>query len=198
MKKITVKTVVSLILIIVVLVGIGIGCRFLNQKIVSDTYPLKYETEITAAADKYHVDKALIFGVIKTESDFNPQAVSRAGAVGLMQIMPDTFEWMQTYYKEESSHTMEDLRDPAVNIDYGVELLSILLEKYGDEETALCAYNGGVGHVDEGLKDPQYSDDGKTLKAVPFNETNNYRRLVEQHKSIYNKLYFSGDSSAVK
>ena len=44
----------------------------------------------------------------------------------------------------------------------------------------------------------QYSDDGKTLKAVPFNETNNYRRLVEQHKSIYNKLYFSGDSSAVK
>ena len=86
------------------------------------------------------------------------------------------------------------LYDPALNIDYGTELLSILLKKYENEETAICAYNGGVGHVDSWLSDPQYSEDGKTLKIVPFSETDNYRRLVAQNKSIYNKLYFQKKS----
>ena len=55
----------------------------------------------------------------------------------------------------------------------------------------LCAYNGGLGNVDEWLSNPEYSDDGKTLKVVPFPETDNYRKLVAQNKSIYKKLYFS-------
>ncbi len=191
MKKITLKTVIFLLAIVALMVGIGIVFRFLTQQWQKDTYPLSYETEITAASEKYHVDKALIYGVIKTESNFDPQAVSSAGAIGLMQIMPDTFTWLQTYYKEENTYTTDDLYDPTINIDYGVELLSILLEKYGNEETALCAYNGGVGHVDEWLKNPQYSDDGKTLKEVPFGETDRYRRLVEQNKSIYKQLHFN-------
>ena len=191
MKKITLKTVIFLLAIVALMVGIGVVFRFLTQQWQKDTYPLSYETEITAAAEKYHVDKALIYGVIKTESNFDPQAVSSAGAIGLMQIMPDTFTWLQTYYKEENTYTTDDLYDPTINIDYGVELLSILLEKYGNEETALCAYNGGVGHVDEWLKNPQYSDDGKTLKEVPFGETDRYRRLVEQNKSIYKQLHFN-------
>ena len=191
MKKITLKTVIFLLAIVALMVGIGVVFRFLTQQWQKDTYPLSYETEITAASEKYHVDKALIYGVIKTESNFDPQAVSSAGAIGLMQIMPDTFTWLQTYYKEENTYTTDDLYDPTINIDYGVELLSILLEKYGNEETALCAYNGGVGHVDEWLKNPQYSDDGKTLKEVPFGETDRYRRLVEQNKSIYKQLHFN-------
>lgn len=190
MKKITVKTVGILVAVLVIIAGVSVGLRFLNQKLLYDSYPLAYEAEIAAAAEKYHVEKPLIYGVIKTESNFDPKAVSSAGAVGLMQLMPDTFTWLQTYYKEDTQHTVDDLYDPAVNIDYGVELLSILLEKYESEETALCAYNGGAGHVDEWLKDPQYSDDGKTLKTVPFGETDRYRRLVAQHKSIYTKLYF--------
>lgn len=194
MKKITVKTVVFIVSVLLALVAVGIGLRFLNQKLLADTYPLAYEAEITAASEKYHVDKALIYGVIKTESNFDPKAVSSAGAIGLMQLMPDTFTWLQTYY-EEDSHTKDDLYDPAVNIDYGVGLLSILLDKYENEETALCAYNGGAGHVDEWLTNPAYSDDGKTLKVVPFGETSRYRRLVEQNKSIYNRLYFDTDNS---
>ncbi len=190
MKKITVKTVVYLLIIVVGLVGTAFLLRWGNKKMLEDSYPLKYEAEVRQAAEKYHVDKALIYGVIKTESDFDPNAKSQAGAVGLMQIVPDTFKWLQTYYKEDNSYTVDNLYDPAVNIDYGVELLSILLEKYGNKDTAICAYNGGAGHVDEWLKDPQYSDDGKTLKKVPFSETNRYRKLVAQHESIYNRLYF--------
>ena len=193
-----IKAIAAMAIIIAVLISGAFLLKKANSVYTENSYPLKYEKEIDAASKKYGVDKALIYGVIKTESNFVPDARSSAGALGLMQLMPDTFEWLQTYYKDENDYTFEDLADPAINIDYGAELLSILSKRYENEETMLCAYNGGLGNVDEWLADPQYSDDGKTLKAVPFNETNNYRRLVEQHKSIYNKLYFSGDSSAVK
>ena len=66
---------------------------------------------------------------------------------------------------------------------------------YEDEETMLCAYNGGLGNVDEWLADERYSSDGKTLKKVPFPETDNYRKTVTQNESIYNRLYFSDESS---
>ena len=108
-----------------------------------------------------------------------------------MQLMPSSFECLQTFYKEENDYEFEDLKDPALNIDYGVELLAILSDRYEVEDTMICAYNGGLGHVDEWLRNPEYSDDGKHLKAVPFPETDNYRKLVAQNKSIYKKLYFS-------
>ena len=194
MKKFRIKAVVWLAAILVLVVGFAFFAKHITQKMLDDSYPLKYEAEIDAASKKYDVDKALIYGVIKTESNFNPNAKSSAGAIGLMQIVPDTFTWLQTYYKEGEDVAFEALYDPALNIDYGTELLLILLKKYENEETAICAYNGGVGHVDSWLSDPQYSEDGKTLKIVPFPETDNYRRLVAQNKSIYNKLYFQKKS----
>ena len=108
-----------------------------------------------------------------------------------MQLTEDTFIWLQTFYKDENDYTFDDLADPAVNIDYGVHLLSILSDMYSDEQTMLCAYNAGLGNVDEWLQDPQYSDDGVTLKKVPFPETDNYRKIVLQNESAYHKLYFS-------
>ncbi len=190
-KKINVKIVISIAVIIVLLFSAAFILRAVNIRYTKNSYPLKYSSEIEAASKKYGVDKALIYGVIKTESNFDPEAESGAGALGLMQLMPDTFEWLQTYYKDENNYTFEDLSDPAVNIDYGVELLSILSEKYESEDTMLCAYNGGLGNVDKWLKDPEYSDDGKTLKKVPFPETDNYRKIVARNKSVYNELYFS-------
>ncbi len=191
MKRITLKTVIALLVTAAVITGAAFGLKYLNKKYTEDAYPLSYEQEIEAASKKYGVDKALIYGVIKTESDFDPKAKSSAGAIGLMQLMDDTFTWMQTYYKDENSYVFEDLYDPAINIDYGVEVLSVLIKRYdGNEDTAVCAYNGGVGHVDEWLKNPEYSDDGKTLKTVPFSETENYRKKVARNKSIYTNLYF--------
>ncbi len=192
MKKITLRSVIVIAAVLAVIVCIAFMFRALNIKVTKDSFPLKYEEIIDAASEKYGVDKALIYGVIKTESDFDPNAKSSAGAIGLMQLMDDTFVWMQTYYKDENDYVFEDLYDPALNIDYGVEVLSVLLKRYdGNEDAAICAYNGGAGHVDKWLKDPQYSDDGKTLKKVPFAETENYRHKVARNKSIYNQLYFS-------
>ncbi len=190
MKKFTLKTFLVLVITAAVIVGIGFGFKFLNQKSIDSSYPVKYEKEISAASEKYGVEKALICAIIKTESDFDPDAKSHAGAVGLMQLVPDTFTWMQTYYKDENSYEFEDLYDPALNIDYGTEVLSVLLKMYESEDTAICAYNAGLGNVDKWLENPEYSDDGKTLKYIPFEETANYRREVERNKSIYNKLYY--------
>ncbi len=190
MKKFTIKTLAFILVTFGLIALAAVGLRMLNKTAVDTSYPLKYEKEINAAAEKYGVDKALIFAVIKTESDFDPDARSHAGAIGLMQIVPDTFTWMQTYYKDENSYDFDDLYDPALNIDYGAEVLSVLLEMYEAEETAVCAYNAGLGHVNDWLADTEYSDDGKTLKKIPFKESENYVRLVERNKSIYNKLYF--------
>ena len=185
-----IKAIAAMAIIIAVLISGAFLLKKANSVYTENSYPLKYEKEIDAASKKYGVDKALIYGVIKTESNFVPDARSSAGALGLMQLMPDTFEWLQTYYKDEHDYTFEDLADPAINIDYGAELLSILSKRYENEETMLCAYNGGLGNVDKWLDNKDYSDDGKTLKVVPFPETDNYRKLVEQNKSIYEQLYF--------
>lgn len=178
-------------IVMITIVGLALIIRNANNSYVDESYPLKYEKEVNAASEKYGVDKALIYGIIKTESNFDSDAESNAGALGLMQLMPESFEWLQTFYKEDNDYQFEDLKDPAVNIDYGVELLSILSDMYEVEDTMICAYNGGLGNVDQWLQNPQYSDDGKHLKVVPFTETDNYRKLVAQNKSIYKKLYFS-------
>ena len=173
------------------MIGIAYGLKHANREYTYSDYPLEYEKEVNAAAKKYKVDKALIYGIIKTESNFDPEAESPVGALGLMQLMPSSFEWLQTYYKDENDYVFEDLRKPEINIDYGVHLLAILSEMYEVEDTMICAYNGGLGNVDSWLENPEYSDDGKHLKVVPFLETDNYRKLVAQNKSIYQKLYFS-------
>lgn len=192
-KKGIIRFSAAFALLIAVVVAAGFSMRCALNTVTKENYPMKYSDEVKAASEKYGVDEALIYAVIKTESNFNPDARSSAGAVGLMQLMPDTFTWMQTMYKDENDYTFEDLYDPALNIDYGTETLSVLLDMYEDEETAICAYNGGLGNVNSWLEDENYSDDGKTLKKVPFAETDNYRRTVERNKSIYNYLYFGGE-----
>ncbi len=185
------RLIVCMAIVSAVLVAAAFGMRTVHDNYVYSTYPLKYESYVDDASKRYGVDKYLIYGVIKTESNFDPDAVSHVGAQGLMQLMPDSFEWIQTYYTDEEyqKYTFEDLSDPAVNIDYGTHLLSILLDMYEVEDTAVCAYNAGVGNVNSWLEDKQYSDDGKHLKIVPFPETENYRHSVAQNKSCYTELY---------
>ncbi len=191
---------VCIVLISAVLVGASFGMKTLNEKYTEASFPLKYQKEVEAAAERYGVDKYLVYGVIKTESNFDPDARSHVGATGLMQLMPETFEWIQTYYVDETydKYKFEDLSDPVLNIDYGTNILSILIDMYdGEEDTAVCAYNAGIGNVNSWLEDSRYSDDGKTLKEVPFPETDNYRHMVAQNKSCY-KAYYSDKENIKK
>lgn len=151
-------------------------------------YPIKYSEHVDKASQDYNLEKSLIYAVIRTESDFNPKCESHAGAMGLMQVMPESFEWINKL-KGETLGT-ENLLKPEVNIDYGSYLLSYFYKYYGNEQCALAAYNAGFV-VSDWLKDSNYSSDGKTLDNVPYPETDKYIKKVERAKKMYNKLYFS-------
>ena len=152
-------------------------------------YPLKYSETVSAQAVENNLDPALVYSVIRAESNFDPDAVSHAGAVGLMQLTPDTFAWLQTKVKSDAVYTAQDLKTPEVNIRYGCRFLSLLLEKYSGERTARSAYNAGIGTVNAWLKDPDVSKDGATLDRIPYAETRKYVDAVLDNYSKYKKLY---------
>jgi soluble lytic murein transglycosylase len=130
-----------------------------------------YEDLIRSASDRHRVDPDLIRAVIKVESDFNSSARSHKGAMGLMQLMPDTARL----------HNVVDLYDPVANIEGGVRHLKLLLGKYqGDLKLSLAAYNAGMKAVE------RYGG------IPPFAETRDYvRRVLGYYES------YRGDSAQV-
>lgn len=161
-----------------------------QEKVLDSLYPLEYVEYVNKAAKDYNMDKALIYGVIRTESGFNPNAESVVGARGLMQIMPDSFEWIQTLRGTVGEYTEDDLYDPETNIDYGVYLLKYFLDRYDTEQAAVAAYNAGFV-VDDWLENPEYSSDGVVLDYIPYPETSAYVDKVLSAKDKYNELYFN-------
>ena len=161
-----------------------------------ETIPIAYESLVEKYAAEYSLDESLIFAVIKTESSFNPDAVSSAPAHGLMQITPDTFKWLKT--KTGEKHDPEELFNPEISIKYGAFFLNMLIEEFEITETALAAYNAGRGQVNIWLKNPEYSDDGKTLKYIPFPETRYYVQKVTAAVELYEKAYKLSEKTSQK
>lgn len=121
-----------------------------------------------AASEEFGVPVAMILAVIRAESDFYANAVSRVGAMGLMQLMPDTFSWLCEELNE--SYNAQKISDPATNVRYGTYYLAYLYTKFSNWRVALAAYNAGEGNVTEWLSDPSLSSSG-TLRRIPFPET---------------------------
>jgi soluble lytic murein transglycosylase len=117
-------------------------------------YPLRYEHIVRGHASNYDLDPALVAAVIYQESKFRPDARSESGAIGLMQLLPETAKGI-ALRTGGSRFRVEDLYDPEVNVRYGCWYLRNLLGKYGSLETALAAYNGGQGNVDRGVTYPE-------------------------------------------
>jgi len=140
----------------------------------------RIETMIHEVSERYHVDPALVRAVVQTESNGDPQAVSRKGALGLMQLVPGTAQQMG----------VGDAFDPKQNLDGGVRYLRILLERYnGDLDKALAAYNAGPGAVDRAGGVPRYPETRAYVQKV----TDSYFRpgsgrltsAMEQKHPIY-------------
>lgn len=160
-----------------------------QKDVVNSMYPKKYEEYVTKAAKDYNLEEALIYGVIKTESNFDPDAESPVGAVGIMQIMPETFQWLQTVRGIEGTYETDSLLEPEINIDYGSYLLRYFYDLYGTEQAAIAAYNAGF-IVGEWLENPEYSSDGVVLDYIPYPETESYVDKVLANKEKYNELYY--------
>lgn len=160
----------------------------LFENVDKRVYPLKYEEEISAASEEFSVPEEIICAVIYTESSFNKDATSSAGARGLMQIVPDTFDDIQKALG--TSYTYDDLYDPGINIRAGTYYLSYLYGLLGDWELVHAAYNAGIGRVWGWLENEEYAKDGKLVK-IPYSETENYVKKIENAKIKYRELYFS-------
>ena len=111
-------------------------------------YPLSYEQIVRGHAHNYRLDPALLAAVIYQESKFKPDARSSSGAIGLMQLLPDTAKGI-ALHTGGSQFRVQDLYDPEINVRYGAWYLRHLLTKYGDEQEALAAYNAGQDNVDK-------------------------------------------------
>ncbi len=152
-------------------------------------YPLKYQSYVEKAAAANGVDPLLVNAVIRTESAFNPAAVSDVGARGLMQITEETFAWIKLKSAPGSNVTFQDMFDPETNIKFGTFYLAKCLERYADVPTAIAAYHSGWGKVDELLKDSVNSQAPKTLSRFPYPQMEHYVQKVQSAYIQYQKLY---------
>ena len=179
---------VVIITILVLSVICGLLFQFFYDKYERNAYPKEYEEYVEKYASQYGVPESIVYAVIKTESGYDSGAVSEAGAVGLMQMMPDTFNWLTTLTKENLDKGL--LYDPETNIKYGTYYLSYLYLKYGSWDTVYAAYNAGEGNVDDWLGDALEADGAKKLGDVPFKGTENYIKKVNKAAEIYDRLYY--------
>lgn len=139
-------------------------------------------TETVKAECGEDIDYRLVLAVIKAESEFDESAVSNKGAVGLMQLLPSTAEWLwsQNY---DSELTEEMLYSPEINIELGIAYLKYLLDRF-ELEYALAAYNAGEGVVSGWLEDGLSSVDD-----IPYKETREYVRKVTRYYKIFKSLH---------
>jgi len=144
-------------------------------------YPLRYEEIIVGHAENYRLQPQLLAAVIYQESKFHADARSSSGAVGLMQLLPQTGQGIadRTGGKRWKP---DDLLNPELNIRYGSWYLRHLLDKYGDEALALAAYNAGQANVDE------WRAHGGGIR---FDETRHYVERVRGLKNVYARAYAS-------
>ena len=155
-------------------------------------YPLPYRQSIEQRAAQFNLDPLLVAAVIRTESKFDPGAVSRKGARGLMQVMPSTGEWAADYLKIPD-FSADRLFDPDVNIWIGTWYLDRLRKDFGgDLVLALAAYNGGSGHVKDWLRSSQWTGEQRTIEQIPFPETRYFVDRVMKDFNRYRWLYRRG------
>lgn len=185
-------------LIIVIIIAISLAAGFCIDAVWSfleaKSHPKSYSETVEKYAAEYNIPPEVIFAVIKTESGFDPNARSSAGALGLMQMMPSTFEWLTG--EEHLNENLTDLKlfDPEVSIRYGTYYLSYLKNKFFpngnvDWDIIFAAYNGGEGNVANWLCDPECVDENGKLVNIPFSETRSYISKVNKAVNTYKTLY---------
>lgn len=174
------KRAVSLVIFILLFIAFALLIGWL---IFRAAFPRPHRDTVEASG----VEPALVYAVIRAESGYREDAVSSAGAVGLMQVKPATAEFLCE--REGIPFDAERLKEGEYNIVIGTRYLLYLMEKFQDEATVLAAYNAGEGTVRQWLSDGEYSSDGVTLKKIPYPETDGYIKKVRKFKKIYEFLY---------
>jgi len=153
-------------------------------------YPIHYEDDIRASALNYKLDPYLLAAIIRSETNFQTGRESPKGALGIMQIMPDTADWIIDQAKF-TSVTMEDVHHRAdVSIEMGSWYIQSLIRQFDNNTTAaVAAYNAGPGNVKRWLGEKVWNGSIEQLADVPFGETRHYVKRVFYYYDKYKSLY---------
>lgn len=192
-KKMKLKTPVLVLLIIAavgicLLIGTIVWQQVIFPAIDKKQYTLEYPTLIQKYSKQYDLDPYLVASIIHVESGNRQDAESSVGAIGLMQIMPTTGEWIAGKLKIEN-FTTEKLKDPELNIQMGCWYLNFLKERFDSTDTVIAAYNAGHGRIQKWLDDPNHSANQEDLVDIPYPETENYVQKVNQAYQKYKQYY---------
>ncbi|MFZ2539458.1 MAG: lytic transglycosylase domain-containing protein [Oscillospiraceae bacterium] len=177
-----------LLLLIILIIAAIFGIKYSADKLYKTAYPKKYSQSIEKYAKEFNIDEDILYAIIKTESDFNPDVTSNVGARGLTQIMNDTFDWIKTKL-DDSDTVYDDMYESEDNIRYGAFLISYLYHEFDSYETAVAAYHAGRTATGKWLKNKEYSSNGVTLDTIPVNDTRHYVNKVMKSFNMYKKLY---------
>ena len=186
MKKI-IKTLLILLIIIILLLTIY-KCFNIEEKILIHLYPKKYEEYVYKYSEELDIDPMLTFAIIKTESNFKEDTVSKSGAIGLMQLMEATAK--EQAEKLEMEYSKEILYRPEENIKLGLYYFDTLLTYFDDKYIlAFVAYNAGLGNTEKWINEGLLTEEGEGTENIPFTETNMYVRKIIRNYKIYQDLY---------
>jgi soluble lytic murein transglycosylase len=154
-------------------------------------YPYPYQDIVTLYAEANGVSPALAASVIKHESKFSEHVHSPRGAIGLMQLMPETAEWISGQLGE-TEFSVQMLHEPEINIRYGTWYLALLEQEFeGNLVLTLAAYNAGRGVVHEWMEENEWPPDFEDISAIPYLETRFFVERVLKDKKHYETLYHS-------
>jgi len=160
-----------------------------SANLLRAVYPLAYEEIILAESETRGVDPYLVAAIARQESAFSADAVSRAGARGLLQLMPETGKWWAGRLAIRD-YRPDLLFHPETNIHLGTAYYADLARRYGDIQLSLIAYNAGPTRARRWREREEYSVDAELFaERIPFSETRDYVRNVQSHYRIYRHLY---------
>ncbi len=151
-------------------------------------FPKAYWTDLKRFSTENALDPYLVASLIRQESEFNPGAVSRANAVGLMQLLPKVGSGVAK--QEKLRHfAAAQLFTPEVNLRLGTRYFREMVDKFGSFEYALAAYNAGTNRVDDWLGQGKYRDPQEFVESIPFTETREYVQAILRNANVYRQLY---------
>jgi soluble lytic murein transglycosylase len=152
-------------------------------------FPKPYWLDLKRYSTGNGLDPYLVASLIRQESEFNPNAVSRANAVGLMQLLPKTGKLVARQEKLKR-YSPSQLYTPAVNLELGTRYFRGMVDRYaGALEYALAAYNAGSERVGDWMGQGQYRDPQEFVESIPFTETREYVQAILRNANVYKQLY---------
>ncbi len=178
---------IAVVVVVVAVVAVILTGTLIVPSLSGKVYPIKYKDEIADVAEKYDLDPYLVAAVARTESGFDPEAESHAGAVGLMQLLPTTAEWVAGLDSWKGPKNPA-LKDPKDSLELGACYLAYLQRTLDDPVAAIAAYNAGQGIV------RQWIEKAGGLKKfgpedIPYPETREFVRRVQEAQALFKKAH---------